>query len=455
MSKSYEMDMTRGAILPKIIIFSLPLMAASILQLLFNAADVIVVGRFVGPQAMAAVGSTTALINLIINFFVGLSVGVNVCAARFFAADRQKDLTDTIRTAILTAVFSGILLLVVGITLAKPMLELMGSPEDVIYDSVTYLRIYFLGMPALMIYDFSSAILRAVGDTKRPLYFQVAAGIINVILNLFFVLGLKIGVAGVGIATSISQTVSALLVLSVLVRDKGKLHLDLRTLRIDRQKLAAIFRVGLPAGLQSTVFSLSNVVIQSSINSFGSTAMAGSTASQNLEGFVYMAMNAIYQTNLSFTSQNIGAGRYSRINKILLNCLGCVVFIGILLGGLANLFSGTLLSFYTTDPEVLRYGQERLLIVAGPYFLCGIMDTMVGSLRGMDFSFVPMIVSFIGACGLRIIFIMTLFRLPAFHSLQNLYMSYPVSWTITFTAHIITFLLIRKRFPREDAAKCV
>ena len=454
MSKSYEMDMTRGAILPKIVLFSLPLMAASILQLLFNAADVIVVGRFVGAQAMAAVGSTTALINLIINFFVGLSVGVNVCAARFFAGDRQKDLTDTIQTAIFTAVLSGILLLVVGVTLAKPMLELMGSPEDVINDSVTYLRIYFLGMPALMIYDFSAAILRAVGDTKRPLYFQVAAGIINVILNLCFVLGMGIGVAGVGIATSISQTVSAVLVLLVLVRDKGKLHLDLRRLRIDRHKLAAIFRVGLPAGLQSTVFSLSNVVIQSSINSFGPTAMAGSTASQNLEGFVYMAMNAIYQTNLSFTSQNIGAGRYSRINRILLNCLGCVITVGLLLGGLANIFSGTLLSLYTADPEVLRYGQERLLIVAGPYFLCGIMDTMVGSLRGMDFSFVPMIVSFIGACGLRILFIMTLFRLPEFHSLQWLYMSYPVSWTITFTAHIITFLIIRKRFPREDAAGC-
>lgn len=453
MSKSYEMDMTRGAILPKIVLFSLPLMAASILQLLFNAADVIVVGRFVGAQAMAAVGSTTALINLIINFFVGLSVGVNVCVARFFAGDRQKDLTDTIQTAIFTAVLSGILLLVVGVTLAKPMLELMGSPEDVINDSVTYLRIYFLGMPALMIYDFSAAILRAVGDTKRPLYFQVAAGIINVILNLFFVLGMGIGVAGVGIATSISQTVSAVLVLLVLVRDKGKLHLDLCRLRIDRHKLAAIFRVGLPAGLQSTVFSLSNVVIQSSINSFGSTAMAGSTASQNLEGFVYMAMNAIYQTNLSFTSQNIGAGRYSRINRILLNCLGCVITVGLLLGGLANIFSGTLLSLYTADPEVLRYGQERLLIVAGPYFLCGIMDTMVGSLRGMDFSFVPMIVSFIGACGLRILFIMTLFRLPEFHSLQWLYMSYPVSWTITFTAHIITFLIIRKRFPREDAVR--
>ncbi len=454
MSKSYEMDMTRGAILPKIVLFSLPLMAASILQLLFNAADVIVVGRFVGAQAMAAVGSTTALINLIINFFVGLSVGVNVCVARFFAGDRQKDLTDTIQTAIFTAVLSGILLLVVGVTLAKPMLELMGSPEDVINDSVTYLRIYFLGMPALMIYDFSAAILRAVGDTKRPLYFQVAAGIINVILNIFFVLGMGIGVAGVGIATSISQTVSAVLVLLVLVRDKGKLHLNLRRLRIDRHKLAAIFRVGLPAGLQSTVFSLSNVVIQSSINSFGSTAMAGSTASQNLEGFVYMAMNAIYQTNLSFTSQNIGAGRYSRINRILLNCLGCVITVGLLLGGLANIFSGTLLSLYTADSEVLRYGQERLLIVAGPYFLCGIMDTMVGSLRGMDFSFVPMIVSFVGACGLRIIFIMTLFRLPEFHSLQWLYMSYPVSWTITFTAHIITFLIIRKRFPREDAAGC-
>ncbi len=451
MNKSYEMDMTRGAILPKIIFFSLPLMASSILQLLFNAADVIVVGRFVGANAMAAVGSTSALINLIINFFVGLSVGVNVCVARYFAADRQKDLTDTVLTAITTGILSGILLLIVGVGLAKPMLQLMGSPEDVINDSVIYLRIYFLGMPALMIYDFAAAILRAVGDTKRPLYFQMAAGIINVLLNLFFVIGMRIGVAGVGIATSISQTVSAVLVLMVLVKDRGKLHLDLRRLHISRKKLVSIFRVGLPAGLQSTVFSLSNVVIQSSINSFGSTAMAGSTASQNIEGFVYMAMNAIYQTNLSFTSQNIGAGRYSRINRILLNCLGCVITIGLVLGGLANLFSGTLLSFYTTDPEVLRYGQERLLIVAGPYFLCGIMDTLVGSLRGMDFSFVPMIVSFIGACGLRIVFIMTAFRLPFFHSLQWLYMSYPVSWTITFTAHIITFILIRKRFPKADS----
>ncbi len=449
-SKRYEMDMTTGAIMPKLILFSLPLMASGILQLLFNAADVIVVGRFVGPQAMAAVGSTSSLINLIINFFIGLSVGVNVCVAQYYAAERDYDLSETISTAIMTSLLSGVFLIFIGTILARPMLELMGSPADVIEDSIRYLRIYFIGMPALMLYNFVAAILRAVGDTKRPLYFQFFAGIINVALNLFFVIVMKIGVAGVAIATTASQAFSAICLLLVLIRDEGKLHLDIRKLHINRKKLYSIFRVGFPAGLQSTVFSFSNVIIQSAINSFGSIAMAGSTASSNIEGFVYIAMNSVYQTNLSFTSQNIGARKYGRINKILFRCLFLVTGIGIVLGTLVNVLSPILFSFYTVDPEVAAYGRERLLIIAGTYFLCGIMDTMVGSLRGMGYSFEPMIVSFLGACGTRVLYIMTLFKLPFFHTLSWLYIGYPVSWALTFTCHFITFLIIRKKFPLED-----
>ncbi len=449
MKNKYEIDMTSGALLPKIILFSLPLMASSILQLLFNAADIVVVGRFVGPHAMAAVGSTSSLINLIINFFVGLSVGVNVCAARYYAAGRQKDLEETMSTAIAMAGISGLLLIIIGTVLARPMLQLMGSPDDVIGDSVIYLRIYFLGMPALMLYDFCAAILRAAGDTQRPLYFQVAAGFINLILNIFFVVVLKIGVAGVAIATTISQSVSALLSFLVLLRDEGKLHLSLSKVRIYPKKLRKVCKVGMPAGIQSTVFSISNVVIQSSINSFGSTAMAGSTASQNIEGFVYMAMNAIYQSNLSFTSQNIGARKYGRINRILLECLCFVTGLGLFLGFIVNMFGDQLLSIYTTSPEVMRYGRERLFIVAAPYFLCGIMDCMVGSLRGMGYSFVPMIVSFIGACGTRVLYVSTLFQLPAFHTLPMLYISYPVSWALTFLAHLVTFLKVRRKFPKK------
>ncbi|MGP1589703.1 MAG: MATE family efflux transporter [Oribacterium sp.] len=449
-TKKYEMDMTSGAILPKLVLFSLPLIASGILQLLFNAADVVVVGRFVGPQAMAAVGSTASLINLLINFFIGLSVGVNVCVARYYAAGKDTALSETISTAVLTAALSGVLLILLGTALARPMLELMGSPQDVIGDSVRYLRIYFLGMPAVMLYNFISAIFRAVGDTKRPLYFQLAAGIVNVFLNLFFVLGMRIGVAGVAIATSVSQALSAACLLVILTREEGRLHLDLRRLHINRQKLLEIFKVGFPAGLQSTVFSLSNVIIQSAINSFGSIAMAGSTASANIEGFVYISMNSVYQTNLSFCSQNIGAGKYSRINPILYRCLGLVTVIGLVLGLLANLFSSQLFSFYTTDPAVAAYGKERLLIITGPYFLCGAMDTMVGSLRGMGYSFEPMLVSFLGACGTRILYIMTLFRLPFFHTLSWLYIGYPVSWALTLFCHFLTFRIVRRRFPQTD-----
>lgn len=450
MSKKYEIDMTEGAILPKLIVFSLPLIASGMLQLLFNAADIVVVGRYVGAHAMAAVGSTSSLINLIIQLFIGLSVGVNVCVARFYGAQRQEDLSQTINTAVTTALVSGALLILVGTLLARPMLELMGSPEDVIDQSTLYMRIYFVGMPVIMLYNFVSAILRAVGDTKRPLYFLFQAGIINVILNLFFVLVLKIGVAGVALATTISQVYSAVAVLMCLVRDDDKLHLDLKKLRIDRKKFIQIFKVGLPAGLQGTVFSLSNVVIQSSINSFGSIAMAGSTASSNLEGFVYNAMNSMYQTNLSFTSQNAGAGKYSRINRILMNCLGVVILIGLVLGFAACGLDEQLLGIYTDSPEVITYGAQRLNIICKTYFFCGMMDVMVGSLRGLGYSVLPMIVSLTGACGLRILWIATIFQLPQFHSLEWLYISYPISWAITFTAHMVTFLIIRRKLPKTD-----
>ena len=451
MSKKYEMDMTTGVIMLKVITFALPLIAASVLQLLFNAADIVVVGRFVSPQAMAAVGSTGSLVNLIIQLFVGFSIGVNVCVGKYYAAKRQEDMSDTIHTSILVSVIFGAILCVAGLFLARPMLELMGSPADVIEDSVLYLRIYFLGMPLIMLYDFAAAILRAVGDTKRPLYFQMIAGVINVILNLFFVLVVGIGVAGVAIATTVSQGFSGIALLITLMREKGALHLDLRKLHVNWKLLRSIMEIGLPAGLQSTVFSLSNVVIQSSINSFGSVAMAGATAAQNIESFVYASMNSIYQTNLSFTAQNLGARKYSRINRILKDCLTAVVLIGLVMGIGAVMLDPWLLRFFTTDAEVIRYGQERLLVVCGPYFLCGIMDVMVGSLRGLGYSVIPMFVSLIGACGLRIIFILTLFRLPYFHSLNWLYMSYPITWIITFTAHFITFLRVRRKFPKADA----
>ena len=451
MSKKYEMDMTTGVIMPKVITFALPLIVASVLQLLFNAADIVVVGRFVSPQAMAAVGSTGSLVNLIIQLFVGFSIGVNVCVGKYYAAKRQEDMSDTIHTSILVSVIFGAILCVAGLFLARPMLELMGSPADVIEDSVLYLRIYFLGMPLIMLYDFAAAILRAVGDTKRPLYFQMIAGVINVILNLFFVLVVGIGVAGVAIATTVSQGFSGIALLITLMREKGALHLDLRKLHVNWKLLRSIMEIGLPAGLQSTVFSLSNVVIQSSINSFGSVAMAGATAAQNIESFVYASMNSIYQTNLSFTAQNLGARKYSRINRILKDCLIAVVLIGLVMGIGAVMLDPWLLRFFTTDAEVIRYGQERLLVVCGTYFLCGIMDVMVGSLRGLGYSVIPMFVSLIGACGLRIIFILTLFRLPYFHSLNWLYMSYPITWIITFTAHFITFLRVRRKFPKADA----
>ena len=445
--RSYEVDMCRGPLLGKILIFAFPLMLSGILQLLFNAADIVVVGRFASSQALAAVGSTGALINLIINVFIGLSVGANVLVARYYGAGEKEQVSQAVHTSVLLSLLCGVVLIAVGVLLARPLLELMGTPDDVIDMSATYMRIYFCGMPVVMLYNFGAAILRSVGDTKRPLYFLILAGLINVVLNLFFVIVCGMDVDGVALATVISQVVSAGLILLCLMRMEGPCHLDLHKLHIYKDKMWQIVRVGLPAGLQGCIFSISNVLIQSSVNSFGSVAMAGNTAASNIEGFVYNGMNAIYQTALSFTSQNYGARQYHRISRVMRLCLALVTAVG--LGLTAVLFHNQLLGIYSSDPQVIAYGTMRMRFVATLYFLCGIMDVMAGVMRGMGYSILPMIVSLTGACGLRILWIFTLFA--ANRTLSMLYVSYPVSWFITALAHLGCYFWVRRKMPREDA----
>jgi len=434
----------------KLISFSIPLMLSGILQLMFNAVDIVVVGRFSGSQALAAVGSTTALINVFTNLFIGISLGANVLAARYYAAGKTKEMSETVHTAIALALVSGVAMAVIGVVFARGALEIMGTPDDVIAKSTLYMRIYFCGMPFFMMYNYGAAILRAVGDTRRPLYFLFAAGAVNVVLNLFFVIQLGMGVDGVAWATVISECVSAGLIIRSLMKENGAMKLHLTKLRIVSGKLTQIVRVGLPAGMQGAIFSISNVLIQSSVNSFGSIAMAGNTASSNIEGFVYTAMNAVYQTSLSFTSQNLGGEKFSRIDKIKNICLGVVTVVGLVLGWGAVLGGHQLLGIYSSDPEVLSFGMRRLRIICGTYFLCGLMDCMVGSLRGMGYSVIPMFVSLTGACAFRVFWIFTIFAVN--RTLEVLYLSYPVSWIITAASHMVTYYIVRKHFPKEDKA---
>ena len=451
-TKQYEMDMCSGPILRKMLMFALPLMLSSILQLLFNAADIVVVGTFAGDNSLAAVGSNTALINLLTNLFIGLSIGANVVAARHYGAKAWDDLRRTVHTAMLLSMLSGALLLVLGVIGAEQMLIWMQTPEEVLPLATVYLRIYFLGMISTMVYNFGSALLRAVGDTKRPLYFLLCAGIINVILNLLFVIGFQMDVMGVAIATVISETVSALLVLRCLVKEKGGIHLELRAMRIDRKKMLQILRIGLPAGFQGVVFALSNVVIQSSVNIFGNIVVAGNSAAANLEGFVYMAMNAFYQTTLSFVSQNYGAGEQKRINRIVLLGEACVIVTGTLLGNMVVFFGNDLLQIYSNNPEVIAAGMVRLHYISMIYALCGIMDVMVGALRGIGYSIMPMIVSIVGVCVLRLIWLATVFQIPEFHKIETVYLSYPVTWILTSLVYIVFFVWIRIRSARKKSA---
>ena len=443
--KTYEMDMCSGSILKKMLIFTIPLMCSSILQLLFNAADIVVVGRFAGDNSLAAVGSNTALINLLTNLFVGLSIGANVAAARFYGAKQGGEVKKTVHTAMLLSIFSGIILTVIGVIGARQILIWMQTPSEVLELAVLYLRIYFVGMTGTMIYNFGSALLRAVGDTKRPLYYLFGAGCVNIVLNLLFVICFHMDVAGVALATVISEAISALLVLRCMIKEKGSIHLELRELHIYPDKFVQILKVGLPAGFQGIVFALSNVVIQSSINLFGATVVAGNSAAANIEGFVYMAMNSFYQATISFTSQNFGAGKQERINRIALTGEFCVIVVGLVFGNACVLFGHPLLGIYSSSPAVIESGMHRLRIIARTYALCGIMDVMVGALRGVGYSIMPMIVSLIGACGLRLLWLATVFQIDRYHTVTTVYLSYPITWIITLSVHILCFVLIRRK----------
>lgn len=448
-SAAFEIDMTEGPLLGKLIRFSLPLALSGLLQLLFNAADMVVVGRFAGSEALAAVGSTGSLNMLIVNLFMGLSIGVNVLVARDYGADDQEGLHKTVHTAILTAAVCGVFLIFAGISLSRPLLQMMETPADVIGGSVLYMRIIFAGMPASMLYNFGSAVLRAVGDTRRPLYFLLTAGIVNVVLNLFFVIALHMGVAGVAVATVISQCISAALVVLCLVHSEGVYQLDLRQLRIHKQKLAEMTRIGIPAGVQGCMFSISNVLIQSTINSFGAVAMAGSTAGSNIEGFVYTGMDAFTQAAQSFVSQNYGAKKMDRVRKTMWLCIGLVTVLGLLTGVAAYLAAEPLLGIYTADPEVIAYGKTRILAICVPYFTCGVMNIFVGGMRGLGSSMVPMVNTIFSVCVLRVVWIYTVFaRWPQW---IVLFLSYPVTWIIATIIGIGCYFFVKKRAVRAMA----
>lgn len=446
----YEIDMCNGTIMDKLISFSLPLMLSGILQLMFNAVDIIVVGRFSGSQALAAVGSTSALINVFTNLFIGISLGANVLTARFYAAGREKEVSETVHTAITLALVSGIVMALVGLVFSKGALALMGTPDDVIGLSALYMRIYFLGMPFFMLYNYGAAILRAVGDTKRPLLFLMIAGVINACLNMVLVIVFKLGVAGVAIATVISQMISCVLVLRCLCRSESSYRLRFSELGMKGYYLKQIFSVGVPAGIQSTVINFSNVLLQSSVNSFGSTAMAGYTAANNLLGFLYVSVNSITQACMSFTSQNYGVGKLKRMDRVLADCMILSVVVAVALGCICYGFGPKILQIYTEDAEVIACGMEILAYTTITYFLCGWMDLFPGALRGMGYSAVPMVLSVIGTVGTRVVWIFGIF--PYHRSLAILFISYPASWIITIVLQVICFYFVRRRVHRRSQA---
>lgn len=445
-SKKYEIDMCNGTIMDKLITFAVPLMLSGILQLMFNAVDIIVVGRFSGSQALAAVGSTTALISVFTNLFIGVSLGANVLAARFYAAGKHKEMSETVHTAITLALVSGIVMAVIGFIMTRPALELMGTPDDVIGQSVLYMRIYFLGMPFFMLYNYGAAILRAVGDTKRPLIFLIISGLTNAVLNMILVICFHLDVAGVAIATVVSQMISCILVLRCLCHTDGSYQLKFSKLTMKGFYLKQIFQVGIPAGIQSTVINLSNALLQSSVNSFGSIAMAGYTAANNIFGFLYVSVNSVTQSCMSFTSQNYGVGKYKRMDKVLVDCMILSAGFSLVLGCGAYFFGPQILKIYTDDPQVIQCGMEIMAYTTIPYFLCGMMDLFPGALRGMGHSAVPMILSVIGTVGMRILWVFGLF--PSRRSLRFLFISYPASWTVTILLQVVCFYFVRRKVHR-------
>ena len=444
--------MLQGPLLWNIILYTIPIILTSILQLLFNAADLVIVGRFCGSISVAAVGATGSITNLIVNLFIGLSVGAGVAVAHGLGGHEDDAVSRTVHTALPTAIISGVILTVIGVAFSETFLRLMQTPENVLSLSAVYMKIYFGGITFTMVYNFCASILRAAGDTKSPLIFLTFAGIANVLLNVIFVTVFHMNVAGVALATTISQGISAVLVVIALMRRTDACRLTLSKMRIYLPQLTKILRIGLPAGIQGSLFSISNVIIQSSVNSFGDILMSGNAAAANIEGFVYASQNAFHQTAVNFVGQNAGAGQYDRVKKILWICLGSVSVVGLALGSAIWLLGPQLLSIYITDSaEAITYGMIRLTYICLPYFICGLMDVSTGALRGMGASLFPMVISVLGVCGLRIGWIYSIFQIPRFHTPQCLYFSYTISWTLTFLCQLGAFFLVyrkqKERFP--------
>ena len=450
-NNKYEIDMCNGTLMDKLISFALPLMLSGMLQLMFNAVDIIVVGRFTGSTALAAVGSTTALISTFTNLFIGVSLGANVLAARFYATGKAKEMSETVHTAIALAAISGVVMCIIGIAAAREALVLIDTPDDVIGQAALYLRLNFCGMPFFMLYNYGAAILRAVGDTKRPLIFLIISGCINALLNLFFVIVCKLDVAGVAIGTIVSQFVSCVLVLYCLSKADTSYKLCFNKLAIDKEYMLQIFQVGIPAGIQSTVINISNAMLQSSVNSFGSIAMAGYTAANNILGFLYVSVNSITQACMSFTSQNYAVGKQKRMDRVLIDCLFLTTAVALVMGSASYIFGTQILGIYTSNSEVIKSGLEIISITTIPYFLCGIMDLFPGALRGMGYSTVPMILSIIGTVGVRIIWIYGLF--PSHRSLFFLFISYPGSWIATIIMQVICYIFVRNKVKATIGAR--
>lgn len=448
--KRLNKNMLSGPLFLNIVLYTIPIILTSILQLLFNAADLVIVGRFCGSVSVAAVGATGSITNLLVNFFIGLSVGAGVTVAHGLGSHEDTVVHNTVHTALPVALVSGVVLTIIGISFSGTFLQMMGTPENVLPLSTVYMQIYFAGITFTMVYNFCAAILRAAGDTKSPLVFLSLAGVVNVVLNVVFVTAFHMNVAGVALATTISQGISAVLVVIALMRRTDACRLTLKKMRFHRIQLAKMLRIGLPAGIQSSLFSISNVLIQSSVNSFGDIFMSGNAAASNIEGFVYVSLNAFHQTAVNFIGQNAGAKQYKRVYRTLWICLGLVAVVGLSLGALAYSLGPTLLSFYITDSqEAIGYGMVRLAYICLPYFICGLMDVSTGALRGLGASFVPMVISILGVCGLRIGWIYTIFQLPAFHTPQCLYFSYIVSWTVTFLFQIVSFIIVYRKHIRQ------
>ena len=448
-----QVNMTEGALLPKIVRFSLPLAATGVLQLLFNAADVIVVGKFAGATALAAVGATTALVALLVNALMSISVGVNILVARYLGCREHDRVRTCVHTVFALSFVLGLIVMVAGLTLSTPLLELMKTPEDVLPLSSLYLRIYFIGVPGTVMYNFA-ALLRAFGDTKRPMVFLTVSGVVNACLNLFFVIVCHMSVDGVATATVISQYISLFLVVRCLCRSEGLSHLELKEIRLDKEESIRMIQIGFPAGLQSMLFSISNVLVQSSVNSFGASVVAANTAASNIEGFIYTAMNSVFHAAITFTSQNLGAGKLSRTKRVYGSCIATSLMIGLPMCLVYFLFAPSLLSIYVSsaDPsyqDVINYGLIRMRWLGCFQFLGGLMEDACGMVRGLGKSWLPMFVTGIGACLSRIIWIYTVFQ--AVHTPEILYLSYPMSWILTALMHVVCFILTYRNLAQRLA----